>query len=225
MITFRCDPELYGVIPEPVPATAMLPEWFRKLQPVDIEFRTVENHANTIKRCIPFIDAMTTGYILRMPADVSVEVNASGDNVRTSSLFARPIIDSHKSYQIKGAPELPRAAMKIMPLWTIVTPPGWSTLFTPLLNRTNDLIDVYSGIVDTDKYNIPVNIPFFMKPVGGIFVIPRGHPICQIIPFRRSNDKVSIRSSTPDEIKQSAKQNLSVFSMASWYRKIIWSKR
>jgi hypothetical protein len=86
-------------------------------------------------------------------------------------------------------------------------------------------VDVLSGIVDTDTYRLPVNIVFFMKPKGGLFTIPKGYPICQIIPFRRSGDKVDIRGSTPDEIKQSAKQSLSIYSMLGWYRKIIWSKR
>jgi hypothetical protein len=223
MITFRCDPELYGVIPAPAPSTAMLPEWFRKLPPIDAEMHNVENPGLTIKRCMPFLDALTIGHILLSPADISVEINDKG--VKTSSRFPRPLVESHKSYQIKGAPESTRAALKLLSLWTVTTPPGWSTLFIPLLNRPNDLVDVLSGVVDTDTYRLPVNIVFFVKPKDGLFTIPKGYPICQMIPFRRSGDKTVIRASTPDEIKQSAKQSLNIYSMLGWYRKIIWSKR
>ena len=225
MITFRCDPELYGVIPAPAPSTAMLPEWFRKLPPIDAEMLNVENPGFTIKRCMPFLDALTIGHILLAPADISVEINDKGDSVKTFSRFPRPLIESHKGFQIKGAPEATRTALKLISQWTIITPPGWSTLFIPLLNRPNDLMDVLSGIVDTDTYRLPVNIVFFMKPKGGLFTIPKGYPICQVIPFRRSEEKVSIRSSTPDEIKQNEKQSLSIFSMMGWYRRTIWSKR
>jgi hypothetical protein len=34
-ISFLCDPDDFGIIAEPVPAKAYLPEWFRKLRPVD----------------------------------------------------------------------------------------------------------------------------------------------------------------------------------------------
>jgi hypothetical protein len=35
VISFRCAPEDKGVIAEPVPAKSVLPDWFRKLPPVD----------------------------------------------------------------------------------------------------------------------------------------------------------------------------------------------
>ena len=30
-VLFRTDPELYGIIPEPVPSRSYIPDWYKKL--------------------------------------------------------------------------------------------------------------------------------------------------------------------------------------------------
>ena len=57
-IQFLCRPEDLGVIAEPRPAKSVMPEWFRKLPPVDKSQLTPTNNGQTVKRCMPFLDAM-----------------------------------------------------------------------------------------------------------------------------------------------------------------------
>ena len=52
---------------------------------------------------------------------------------------------------------------------TIKTPPGYSCLFVPPLNNTDDRFSIIPGIVDTDKLNFEVvPVPFRdAYPFGG----------------------------------------------------------
>ena len=69
-IRFLCRPEDHGVIAPPVPAKTALPDWFRKLPAVDPHQVSATNNGLTVKRCMPFLDAMTSGWILPLAATV-----------------------------------------------------------------------------------------------------------------------------------------------------------
>ena len=69
-IQFRCRPEDAGVIAPPVAARTVLPGWFRKLPAVDQEKRARDDTGLTVKRCMPFLDAMAAGWILPLAATV-----------------------------------------------------------------------------------------------------------------------------------------------------------
>jgi hypothetical protein len=69
-IRFLCRPEDHGVIAPPVAAKTVLPDWFRKLPAVDSQHASANNNGLTVKRCMPFLDAMTTGWILPLAATV-----------------------------------------------------------------------------------------------------------------------------------------------------------
>ena len=57
-IYFRCPPELESILPRPIPAVRGLPDWFKALP--QHNFSTVANaELMTVKKCPPFIDAMT----------------------------------------------------------------------------------------------------------------------------------------------------------------------
>lgn len=63
-IEFTCAAADFDVIAPPVPAKVHLPEWFRKLPAVDQTHISATDNGLTIKRCMPFLDAMTTGWII-----------------------------------------------------------------------------------------------------------------------------------------------------------------
>jgi hypothetical protein len=229
-ITFICPPELLGVIAPPIRAADFLPDWYKKLPAVDPEVQSVSNPAITIKRCMPFLDALTLGYILVTPAEISFQVNATGTEVTHHSEFLKVVqvvVDAHGAYQIKGAPEAKRVALKLMMHWTVKTPPGWSTLFVPLLNRENPHFDVFSGLVDTDCYDTVVNLPFFMRPgtFGKTFMVPKGAPICQLIPVKRADLDMVVRAAGPDETAAKSRTHAVLNTAHGWYRQHIRAKR
>src|SRR5437870_2828147 len=57
-IIFRCAPEHQGVVPPPIPAVQGLPDWFKAMPPRAFS-DTLQLEQMTVKRCPPFIDAMT----------------------------------------------------------------------------------------------------------------------------------------------------------------------
>lgn len=80
-IDFICDPRDRGVIAEPAPAKTHLPKWFRTLPPIDKDHLSASNSGLAIKRCMPFLDAMTIGWILPLAATVRMEIRDDGATV------------------------------------------------------------------------------------------------------------------------------------------------
>ena len=171
LIHFLCEPDNLGVIAPPLPAAKSVPDWFKALPPVDRRALSATNNALTIKRCLPFIDAMTAGWIIPLAASVRLEVSQSGGKVDIGWEFDRPMISEHAPGQVAGHPRAPSPPLKFHNHWTIVTPPGWSSLFVAPLNRPHPAFDVLAGIVDTDSYRSPVHFPFFPPAADGVYEI------------------------------------------------------
>jgi hypothetical protein len=220
-ITFTCAPEDLGVIAPPVPAKTYLPDWFRKLPAIDPARESRTDTGLTVKRCLPFLDAMTTGWILPLAATVRLEIRDGGTRVDASWEFDRPMVSNHAMYQAAGNPMGARPPCKFHNHWTIATPPGWSCLFTDPLNRPNGIFQVVSGVVDTDTYRAPVHFPFFATGADGVHVIEKGSPLVQVIPFRRDAlpARADIRAETPHEAALRNRIARNVRAAAGWYRK------
>ena len=71
-LTFRCPKELEGLLPAPMPAASGLPDWL-KTMPQQAFSAVVAAEDDTVKRCPPFVDAMTSGFLIPLICDVSVE--------------------------------------------------------------------------------------------------------------------------------------------------------
>lgn len=227
-VTFTTYPELYGIIPEPIPARSMLPDWFKRLKGFVDEQpeQTRSFRKRTIKRCPPVLDAMVSGWILTTPAEMEVVINEDGSGVDWRSDFNHNVIEPHTIDQIKNHPSLPRLPLKIMNYWHMKTPPGWSTLFVSPLNRTNKYFEPLAGVVETDKYHEFVNFPSFLKPTGTTLLIPRGYPVVQAIPFKRGMDRKSdIRAMTEKELNALNQVRAKRTSQPSLYRETMWERK
>jgi hypothetical protein len=117
--------------------------------------------------------------------------------------------------------------MKIHNYWTVRTAPGWSCFFLPALNRPNRVIDLLSGVVDTDNFPTPVNFPFLVTAPDGVHVLPKGTPLVQVIPFRRDDAMISgrVRAEREPEQAERTRTHRSIMSGGSWYRRHARAKR
>src|SRR4029453_1704815 len=71
-IIFSCPPELEPILPRPTPAGLGWPAWF-KAMPQKTLTPSVGEGSQTVKRCPPFIDAMTYGFLIPLATDLKVE--------------------------------------------------------------------------------------------------------------------------------------------------------
>ena len=189
---------------------------------------------------MPFLETLTTGYLLKIPKDLYIEHNKIDDaGIRVSNIKTRKFNTDeeinlnngqtpHGVDQIKGSPLLNKNlnfdVHKIMNPWVIKTPPGYSCLFVSPLNNSDDRFSIVSGIVDTDTYEGQINFPIIFNgdkyPVLNT-TLTKGTPYAQIIPFKRDNWSMEIK-----ENKHIKSFNLKfILNNVLFYKEKIWSKR
>lgn len=220
-LEFMCEPRDKGVIAEPSPAKAQLPEWFRKIPAIDKNHLTPTNNGLTVKRCMPFFDALSLGWIIPLAATVRLEIKDDGRTVNAGWEFDRTMVSNHGPHQVSGNPREPLPPCKFHNYWTIKTSPGWSCLFVPPLNRDHVVFEVLAGVVDTDRYTSLVHFPFFATASDGVYVIDRGTPLVQVIPFQRDHADIDaeIRVETPEEGEIRERIFRNTIAGEGWYRK------
>jgi len=227
----------------PTPIKLNIPEWYKKLE------HNVLN--KTIKGCMPFLDTLTSGYLLKMPQDFYVRHNVDNKNEKgeifkdsfqtfglhdmSQILNAKTInlnsgFDNHTLKQVEGSPFVEKNKnlpfYKIINPWKIKTPKGYSCLFISPLNNSDDRFSIISGIVDTDTFPNEINFPIIINgdkyPVLET-TIKKGTPYVQIIPFKRDNWKMTITSRKQKEI-----QNSRLFyglRLINIYKEKYWNKK
>jgi hypothetical protein len=176
------------------PAKEFIPEWYRLSNP-KIKNMTTELYpgnpvvtTSTYKKCIPFFDAMTSGYIIYLTADIEI-LNTIDNKKQINWRTQREIVTFHSEEQWIGL-SVPEDYTPFVFKWhnqfLIKTPKNYSTLFMQPSNRFDLPFKTISGIVDTDNYTLPIHFPFFVhKNFTGI--INSGTPIAQIIPIKRES--------------------------------------
>ena len=201
---------------EPVPATKEIPQWFRKMSPVRRLFNkhnTEEKMEFTIKKCIPVLDAFTTGYYLVTKYDSYWSVDEDGlheckCDAKLLEGGSKPIT-MHPYEQIRDI-ELGglynEYAYKFASPYVIKTPPGYSCILTHPFNQVSPFLTL-TGVVDTDSHPLAVQFPFLMlKNFEG--TIKAGTPIVQIIPFKRDEWKHTVsKASKLDEQESSLRHS------------------
>jgi hypothetical protein len=185
-IEFLCHKDDWDVIPEPIPANHLIPDWFKALP---MKLAPQGMNSSTVKRCNPFLDAMNAGWIIRSAADVELHSNGDCSEVRCESSFYKPIVQDHGFAQVTHPkcpnPSMPKKPLKFLNYWITKPSPGYSILFMPPLNRPDPRFTFFSGFVDCDNYFEYVNFPFTFNVPNFSGIIPQGTPLVQMIPIKR----------------------------------------
>jgi Family of unknown function (DUF6065) len=227
MIEFLCQESDRGVIAEPFPAREFMPSWFKRLPAVDKDNTSVTNDGQTIKRCMPFLDAMTAGWIVPLASDVRLEIKDGGRTVEAGWDFDRTMVTYHNDSQVAGHPQQPRPACKFHNFWSIRTASGVSCLFIPPLNRPNPVFEVIAGVVDTDKYVAHINFPFFPMAPDGLYRLEKGTPLVQVIPFRRNEAAAEgvVKTEASADTTERERIFRNTQSGNGWYRRFARAER
>jgi hypothetical protein len=192
-LKFRCPAELYGKLPPPVPATSGLPGWL-KAMPAQTLSAINMREEDTIKRCPPFVDAMTSGFLIPLMCDLRIadgEITWDNDVPPGAVLdFPRSPIGYHETSQVVGTPlfEPDQFVIKFHNLWSIEAPEGYAVLFTHPINRFDLPFTTLTGMVDCDRFTQGlIHFPARWHDVNFSGVLPMGTPIAQCIPVKREN--------------------------------------
>ena len=192
-----------AVIPVPRKAADFIPEWFKNIPTHEDGYdgnrmsRMVEDGTSlTVRGCNPLLDTLTGGYIFSLAADI--EFRWDDGQFSPGWLVDYRLVEGQAEYQTKGIPQIHDKVpyvYKFSAGWRINTPKGYSTLFTHPFNRHDLPFRTFSGIVDTDTYNIPTDFPFQVIPPedGSPLIIKKGTPICQAIPLKRDDWKSEVK--------------------------------
>ena len=226
-LEFLCFEDDLGNIPEPYPARKLIPSWYKAL-PMKLGTGFEQS---TLKRCPPFLDAMVTGWIIPLVADVYIESNEDCSYVKYDTTYPRPMVENHGQNQVSSdkcpAPHLPKPPIKWMNYWAIKCPKGYSLLFVPPLNRADERFTCFSGMVDCDGYFEFVNFPFDWNKPNAKEIVPAGTPLMQVIPIKRDSlfNKHIIRSFTEADHKELRDTQRKRQSHESHYRDNIWERK
>jgi hypothetical protein len=209
----------------PKPAVKEVPDWYKNTpEYIGNEGKKVSLDGfgpQTIKKCIPVFDCITAGYILYTQVDVQVSVQ---DDL---PYYTWPDQSPITFHPIEQAPLHPSKNNAPYPKWNnpyaIITPPGYSVLFTQPMHRES-VFTILEGIVDTDTYKAPVNFPFVLKNTKWEGIIPAGTPIAQAIPFKRDSWEHRIGSDKEREEQDKVIKKLKTFFFNS-YKRQFWSAK
>jgi hypothetical protein len=189
-VMFRCHPGLENIVPRPIPAVLGVPSWFKSV-PLKALNPSSTDTTFTVKKCPPFIDAMTFGFLIPLAVDLEVkDCQFSWDFELPPSFghYPRAPISFHDPSQVEGTPffEDDRFIVKFNNFWAIETPPGYSLLFTHPVNRPDLPFTTITGLVDCDAFSDnPVHFPARWHDTNFDGVLPKGTPVAQCLPIKR----------------------------------------
>ena len=178
-------------VPSPIAARSDIPKWYKnaprflngdtKIQPAN-----ASSSGNLgVKYCVPYLDAMSVGYLACLWADLHIE---QGPNGPKFSWGVDP--DMIEGRDVKGFETLPipHGHDTQQYIWkqpfSVRLPKGYSAVFSHPLNRFDLPFTTLAGVMDCDHTMPEGNFPFYMQS-GWEGVIPAGTPFFQIIPFKR----------------------------------------
>lgn len=230
-------------IPPPSPAKTAVPDWYRAgemaVSKLDgkVASPSDDNISGGMKSCIPFLDAMISGYFITSWENYYVRTTDVVEEFYPIEM--NPYTDKFEKFESPGPPmikerdgdighTMPRPAgycrnhMILAGQWGFRLPRGWSATITHPMNRFDLPFITSSGIIDADEWWTGGNIPFFFqKNFEG--VIPSGTPFAQIVPIKRSS-WISYISEISESRNNYVAEKARSISMG-WYRQNIWVKK
>jgi len=195
--TYSPSNTINRVIPSPVPSSRTIPDWYKEI-PRHSDNLNKTRDTLTAKACIPYLDAMTAGYMLTTWCDikimqVEVETGFVPDLSWNSELWPLEVRSSSVSLGLQRINGYSEWSFAWNVPWGIKTPEGYSALITHPLNRPDLPFITFSGLVDTDAFAAPGSALFCVS-TGFEGIIPKGTPYLQVIPIKRHEWEIKVNN-------------------------------
>jgi hypothetical protein len=213
-----------------VSSNSAIPQWFKDIPPYSEKTfdPMILRYSTTVKRCLPMVDALTTGYLLVTAFDLAITKDIMGQTNISWAVGNNdfPYVEMEKSNRYEGFP-IPEGHDSI--LWrlamgvSIETPPGYSCLFTHPFNRFDLPFTSLTGVLDTDTNPLETVANLFLK-TSFEGIIEKGTPIVQVTPFKRVAWNKEFKPHDEEKQQSLAWKRNAVFSKGL-YRTQLWSKK
>ena len=228
------EPNFDKRLSPPVEAIKCLPDWYKDLSPyggasnklkdlAPVNDRGADGSNVSTKLCLPFFDAMTMGYMYCLEDDLLVELDKNG----IPSLSWKKglvLVDKRPSVDMAIPLECHPIHFGIKMNWFYETPKGYSILITHPFNRYDLPFYVSSAVVDSDIWGLPAFIPIFIKK-NFFGIIPKGTPICQMLPIKREPWQKEIVIDEKEYEKNNVSEERRRTNVTGYYRKTTWQKK
>ena len=211
-----------------LPASKVIPEWYKEMP---IEIPEIEPytkpHTPSIKRCMPVLDYMTTGYVIRATYEVNIKQYIDEKFFAGFDFKCRHTdnyIGKHPWHQaqFKAEDGKKHHYLKINQPWHITTPSGYSCMLFDPYYRFRKEYSIFPGVVDTDKHNEPIGLVGIIKEAN--FSIKPGDPLVVVFPFKREDWKMTLTERTDEWERSSYKYRLSTY-WAGIYQRLMHTKK
>ena len=185
----------WNVQNKPVPAATVIPQWWRDMMPYDASPESPEGKKlvvegkvsnATAKKCTPMLDAITSGYIITLYADVQVRQTETGP--RITWRMDRDVFQQHghSSQFVQPPTGYDNLVFKYLNTWIPVTPKGYSVLLTSPMGYRDLPFQAIPGIIDSDRSTLEIVPPMWVKS-GFEGIVEAGTPMFQLTPYKRDN--------------------------------------
>jgi len=217
-------------VPPPKPSKNYIPSWYKNIKksPKLLTFDGPGDISNrNLKDCVPFLDALTHGYIQETWTDIYISTNESLDEIVDYNWPIGPSIMSHRTKNTNFNIDTNifyNQEFIWNEQWIPKCPRGYSVLYTSPLNIFNLPFRSLDAIIDSDKYFHQYNgqYPFYINK-GFSGLIPAGTPMYQIIFIKRNNWKSKILKY--DEEKNLKNNHFLRKNFVDGYKNIFWQKK
>jgi len=232
-ITFIAkDKYSYDLCERPFPAFQALPKWHRDMVPYQIspdnpdgkKFIVEGKISNaTFKKCVPMLDALTSGYIIPLWSDVQIKQTITGPRITWRTTL--DVFEQHgeNSQHVETPPGYTNNVFKFMNKWIPNTPSGYSVLVLPPVGYRNLPFKAIEAVLDSDKASLEPLFPMWIKE-GFEGVVEKGTPLVQLIPFKRTNWKAEFDYYAEGEHKLLEDKTFNS-TLVNHYIKNFWSKK
>ena len=221
------DTEL--LVPIPKPAKNFIPDWYKQIpHPTkDLTFRSAGDvGSQTIKSCVPFLDAYTNGYIQETWTDIYISTDKNNETIIDYNWAMNPKILEHRKNNsgFNKSQNFYDLEFVWFEQWIPKMPKGYSALYTSPLNHFDLPFRSLDAIIDSDNYyhEYSGKYPFLINK-GFTGIIPAGTPMYQIIPIKR--DEWSSTSEKFNEDLNKKRQHYLRKHFINGYKSLFWEKK
>lgn len=233
IIRFEARDE-YGweVADRPYPASQSVPDWWKAMTPYSKSEDNPEGKKLIVrdrvsnagpKKCVPMLDAITSGYIIPLWADVQVKNEVTNKLITWRTVEQVFLEHGHQARDVQTPVGYNEQVFKFMNRWRIITPKGYSCLITQPFGYRQTGVQAIPAVIDTDRNNLEILPPvWFTNEFEGI--LEKGTPMVQVIPFKRSDWKAEYSYLKNGEYQKLEDRNFNS-TIVNHYMKKIWSKK